>query len=374
MPPPPLPAGRPFVAPVPQEVSLSNGARLLLVENHALPLVSIRVDLYAGIDDEPLAKRGLTWFLSSGLMEGTRTRSGADIDIAAERLATQLSTSNGYETVQVHLNALKETLPESLALLSDVLLRRHSDPGAMERLRTRLLTQLALEEGEREGAGLRGLQFDPLGTEDPRGLPSGGTPETIKAIRRADLVRFHQAWFVPNNALVTISGDTTLEEIRPLLDSVWHDWKPRTLPDRLSHPFPAPVRRRIIVFTEAPKTSQSEVLMGWRGPRLGDRDALPLLVANDILGGQFSSRLMQNIRETRGFSYGVWSSLWFCETGGTVTAGGSIQAAHAAEAVAEFEKELDRAALGRSYPGRGCSSPRNRSCAPFHRCLRPTTR
>ncbi len=151
---------------------------------------------------------------------------------------------------------------------------------------------------------------------------------------------------MPNNALVAVSGATSrIVEMQSLLNAAWHGWKPHKLPARSTHAFPPPTARRIL-FTEAPKTSQSEVLIGWRGPRLGDPDALPLMVANKILGGEFSSRLMQNIRETKGFSYGVWSSLWFYDNCSLLTAGGSIQAAHTAEAITEFEKEFERLLTG----------------------------
>ncbi len=156
-PPAPLPSGHPFVAPAPQDARLASGARLLLIENHALPLVSVEVDIDVGIDEEPLTKRGLSWFLAAGLMEGTTSRSAADIDIAADRLAAQLSTNNGYVTIELHLNALKETLPESLALLSDVLLHPAFKPADMERLRARLLTELAWKKGN-----LSGMAYDEL--------------------------------------------------------------------------------------------------------------------------------------------------------------------------------------------------------------------
>ncbi len=251
---------------------------------------------------------------------------------------------------------------ESLALLSDVLLHPAFKPADMERLRARLLTELAWKKGNLSGMAYD--DFNPLvwGTKSPRGLPSGGTAETLKAIKPADLVRFHRTWFVPNNALVAVSGDVSLVEMQSLLNAAWHGWKPHKLPARSTHAFPPPTARRIL-FTEAPKTSQSEVLIGWRGPRLGDPDALPLMVANKILGGEFSEFWLDagNIRETKGFSYGVWPSLWFYDNCSLLTAGGSIQAAHTAEAITESRKGVRTAAHGRSQRGRrSWRGPRSR--------------
>ena len=109
-----------FTPPVPVERKLKNGAQVLVVENHAVPLVAVEVVIQSGVDHEPLDRRGLAGFLADMLLEGTKTRSALDLEVARERLAAQLSTGSGLETTTVHLNALKDTLPDALALMADV--------------------------------------------------------------------------------------------------------------------------------------------------------------------------------------------------------------------------------------------------------------
>jgi len=113
--PAPLANDLPFSPPVPVQRRLKNGAQVLVVENHAMPIVAIEVALQTGVDREPLDRRGLCGFVAQMLLEGTKTRSSLDIAIARDRLAAQLSAGSGLETTTVHLNALKDTLPDALA-------------------------------------------------------------------------------------------------------------------------------------------------------------------------------------------------------------------------------------------------------------------
>ncbi len=334
-----------FTSPVPTESKLKNGAQLLVVENHAVPLVAIDVEIKAGIDDEPLGRGGLAEFLADMLMEGTTTRTSIELEIARERLAAQLSTGAGNESITVHLNALKETLPEALALMADVLLHPAFRDGDIQRLRGLTLTGLEQKKGN-----ARDLAHDDFarlvwGAKNARGLPSGGTPASVKAITAADLKRFHKTWFVPNNALISVSGDITPAETSAALDKAFASWKPGKLPARHGRVYPS-AEARGIVLTDIPTASQSQVWAGWRGPKATDPEALPLQVANNVLGGLFTSRLNRNLREEKAFSYGVRSRVSFYGDSGVIFAAGGIIAQHTAEAVGEYVKELEKLRTG----------------------------
>jgi zinc protease len=339
--PEPLEQAPAFTPPVPQVRRLHNGAELLVVENHSVPIVAVEIVVLAGVDAEPIDRPGLSGFVSSMLLEGTKSRSALELAIARERLGAILSVSSGFETTTLHLNALKETLPDALPLLADVLLNPAWRIEDIERVRGLSLT--ALEQKKGSPGALARDQFDRLvwGKKNPWGQPAGGTPRSLKAIRREDLRRFHERWFVPNGALVSVSGDVSADEVQGLLDRSLSAWKPKSLPKRKVAPFPEAGRRTISVI-DLPTASQSQVWVGWRAVKAADEDALPLLVANNVLGGLFTSRLNLNLREQRAFSYGVRSrATFYRETGSWVAAGG-IVAQHTAESVVEFEKELVR--------------------------------
>jgi len=312
-----------------------------VVENHAVPLVAVEIVLQSGVDREPLDRRGLSGFVAQMLLEGTKTRSSLELDIARERLAAQLSAYGGLETTTVHLNALKDTLPEALALMSDVLQNPAFKGEDIERVRGLLLTGLAAKKGN-PGALTRD-DFAKMiwGDKNPWGLPSGGTPATVKAITAGDLARYHRTYFVPNNAVITVSGDVTADEAVAALEKVLGSWKKGNVPPARPAVYPAEAPRSI-VFTDLPTATQSQVLVGWRAPKASSPEILPLLVANNIVGGIFTSRLNLNLREQKAFSYGVFSRFGLYRNVSTFTASGSIVAVHTAEAVTEFEKELQR--------------------------------
>jgi zinc protease len=339
--PDPLPNEPAFSPPVPTARSLKNGAQVLVVENHAVPLVAVDVVIQSGIDREPLDRRGLSGFLADMLMEGTKTRSSLDLEIARERLAAQLSTGAGNATTRVHLNALKDTLPDALALMADVLLNPALKAEDIERLRGLDLTNLAAKKGN--PGSLARDDFAKLiwGDKNPWGLPSGGTPETIKAITAKDLARFHQTYFVPNNAVISVSGDITADEAVAALEKVLGGWKKGKLPPSKPAPLPDASARSIVV-TDLPTGTQSTLVIGWRAPKASAPEILPLLIANNIAGGLFTSRLNLNLREQKAFSYGFFSRFGLNRDVSTFAASGNVVAAHTAESVTEAEKELAR--------------------------------
>jgi zinc protease len=339
--PDPLPNDPAFTPPVPVQRTLRNGAQLLVVENHAVPLVAVDIVIQSGVDREPLDRRGLSGFLADLLLEGTRTRSSLDIEVARERLAAQLSTGSGLETTRVHLNALKDTLPDALALMADVLLNPAFKAEDIERLRGLELTNLAAKKGNPGALARDAFAKAVWGDKNPWGLPSGGTPDTIKAITAKDLIRFHQTYVVPNNAVISVSGDVTADEAAAALEKVLGSWKKGKLPT--TRPAPAPdAAARSILVSDLPTGTQSTVLVGWRAPKASAPEILPLLVANNIVGGLFTSRLNLNLREQKAFSYGFGSRLGLNRDVSTFAASGNVVAVHTAESVTEVEKELQR--------------------------------
>jgi zinc protease len=339
--PDPLPNEPAFALPVPVERKLKNGAQVLVVENHALPLVAVDVMVESGVDRDPLDRRGLSGFVSSMLTEGTKTRSALDIETTRERLGAQLSAGNALETTTVHLNALKETLPDALALMADVVENPAFKTEDIERVRGIYLTDLAAKKGNPRA--LAGDSYSKLlwGDKNPWGLPSGGTPTTIKAITANDLARWHHTYFVPNNAVISVSGDVTPDEAVAALEKVFGSWKRGAVPAAKTPALPDATARAIYV-TDLPTGSQSQVFIGWRAPKASAPEHLPLMVANNVLGGLFSSRLNMNLREDKAYTYGAFSRFQSYRDAGTFGASGGIVAAHTADAVHEFEKELQR--------------------------------
>jgi zinc protease len=348
--PAPAPGVPRFQAPVPIVAALANGARLLVVENRAVPLVSIEILVRAGVDQEPVTKGGLAGFTADLLTEGTARRPALEFAARVEDLAARLSASADLESARLRLNALTETLPEALDLLAEALLTPAFRPDDVERVRGLRLT--GLQQKKATPQALAGDEAARLvyGEQHPRGRPSGGTPESIASITVADLKAFHTGFYDPRSAIVSVSGDIGAGEVKKLLDQKLSGWKGRRAAEPKRPAYPA-LAARSVTLVDKPGASQSQVwvvgdLFPARHP-----DRVPMAVLNNVLGGLFGSRLNLNLRETKGYSYGVRSSLRLDSDRGWLLAAGGLQARFTAESVAEFEKELTAMASGELRDG-----------------------
>jgi zinc protease len=343
--PPPLARQPHFDPPVPVQRKLKNGARVLIVENHSLPLVAVSVRFLHGIDADRMQKPGLADFVSDTVDEGTKTRSAVNLAEEIEDLAAHLGAGVSLETANVGLNCLTETLPKALELLADVVENPAFRDEDVERVRVLKLT--ALEQKKANPGALAADEAARIlyGPDHPWGQPAGGTPQSIGSITAADLAAFHARWWVPNDAVISVAGDVKAGEIVRLLDEKLASWKPHPLP-RLSLPVFPRLTRREIVAREKPGTTQAQVWVVGRLFKATDPDAIPMRVANLTLGGLFTSRLNMNLRETHGYTYGVGSSVSLMRRSGTFAARGGIVAKNTVEAVAEYENELQRFSSG----------------------------
>ncbi|MCA1826785.1 MAG: M16 family metallopeptidase [Myxococcales bacterium] len=339
--PKPLPVQPHFAAPVPVQKKLKNGARVLIVENHQVPLVAVDVRFLHGVDADPKDRPGLAEFVADTVDEGTRTRPAQKLAEAIEDLAAHLGAGASLEGSAVHLNCLSETLPQALELLADVVQNPAFRPEDVERVRVLRLT--ALEQKRASLGALANDEADRIlfGPEHPWGKPSGGTPESAAATTPADLAKFHDTWWVPNDAVISVSGDVKVDEIVKLLDEKFAGWKPKKLPALSLPPLPK-LSKRSIVALEKPTATQSQVWVIGHLFKANDPEAVALRVANLPLGGMFTSRLNMNLREKHGYSYGVRSGVSLMRDTGTFAATGGIIAKNTVEAVAEYENELKK--------------------------------
>jgi zinc protease len=348
--PAPAPGEPRFEAPVPKEARLKGGARLLVVENRAVPLVSIEIVLRAGVDQEGPGKGGLAGFTADMLTEGTTKRPALAFAASVEDLAARLSASADLETTRLRLNCLTETLPAALDLLAEALLSPAFHADDVERVRGIRLTGLQQKQATPSALAADEAARLVYGEKHPRGRPAGGTPETIKAITRADLQRFHADFYDSKSAIVSVAGDVSAAEIKALLDQKLAAWKGKRGAEPRRPAFPKLAGRSITVIDKAGATQSQVWVVGELFPA-AHADRVPMTVLNNVLGGMFGSRLNQNLRETKGYSYGVRSTLRLESDRGWLAAAGGLQSKFTAESVTEFEKELAAMATGELREG-----------------------
>lgn len=335
------PPGKPPVLRVPAwtKSKLANGAELIVSEKHDLPLVSFTITFLGGSNQfDALDRTGIGSLAASMMSEGTKTRDGDALSNALQLLGTAVNTSISGETGSIGFLATTGKFAATLDVLADMLVNSTFPAGALERQRAQRL--VALSQAKDRTAAIAGIVFPKLlyGEAHPYGRST--TERSMKAITRDEVAAFHKAYFQPGRAIVTVVGDVTAATVKPVIERALAAWTTGGEKPAFSYPPLLERRPTTIYLVDKPGAAQSTFALGNPGPPRTTADYFALQVMNRILGGQFQSRLNANIREEKGYSYGVNSSFAFGKGPGPFRAGGDVVTAKSDAALIEFMKEL----------------------------------
>jgi zinc protease len=330
------------------KVALSNGAQLVVVERHGLPLVSVQINFIGGANQyEPAAKPGLAAFVANQMMEGTTHRTGDQIVNDLQLLGTNFSPAPfiAGESGRVTFVSTTDKLAPTLAVVADVLEDATFPQDALERYRARMLVNLT-QAHDRTGS----IAADVF----PKVLYGAGHPygrtmneASVKAITRDDLVALYRAYFQPGHAVITIVGDVKPDEAKSIVEQAFAGWKAGGSMPTFDYP-PVPAAKATTIYlVDKPEAAQSTFRIGEVGPPRSTPDYYAIRVMNEMLGVLFQSRLNHNIREEKSYSYGVGSGFSFGRGPGPFFAGGDIMTAKNDSALIEFMKELNDIRGGR---------------------------
>jgi predicted Zn-dependent peptidase len=292
--------------------TLSNGIPVVYARRQAVPVVRVAVEFDAGQAADPAGALGTQSLVLNLLEEGTTSRNSVQLAEEEERLGVQIGTGASLDRTGVMMTALTPNLGPSLDLLADIVRNPAFDPGEVERLRAQQLAQIAQELTQPQGLAARTLPPLLYGPDHPYGRPTTGTgdPAAVRRLTRDDLVRFHQTWLRPDNATIFVVGDVPLAQILPMLDARFGDWQAPAFPKGTKNFAAVPPKQRSrIVLVDRPQSPQSLILGGTILPVRGTDDTLRLTSANEVLGGNFLARINMDLRETKGWSYGSFSSV-----------------------------------------------------------------
>jgi predicted Zn-dependent peptidase len=295
-----------------ERARLKNGMAVVFARRTTVPTVRVSVTFDAGNAADDKTKLGTAALTTALLDEGTTTRSSVEIAEEQNRLGAGISAGNGMDTTSVGLYALKPNLDPSLALLADVIRNPAFAPAEVERLRGQMLTRIAAEKTQPMAIAQRLLPPLLYGQAHPYGIPftGSGTESGVKAVTRADLVTFHDKWMRPDNATIFVTGDTKLTELMPLLEKRFGDWKaPKVAKGAKLFRMDRMMRPSRIILVDKPQSPQSMILAGLLTNSKGTDNPVTLLTANEVLGGSSTSRLIMDLRETKGWAYSAGTSL-----------------------------------------------------------------
>jgi predicted Zn-dependent peptidase len=319
--------------------TLANGAELIVSEKHDLPLISLSITLLGGADQfEPAGRQGVASLTASLLSEGTKTRDGEALSNALQLLGTSVSANVAGESGSIGFVSTTGKFPATLDILSDMLLNSTFPTAGLDRLRGQRLVALTQARAQPNAIASRVFPRIVFGNEHPYGRVV--TEESLKAITRDDIVAFHKTYYQPGRALVSVVGDTTAAAVKPVIEKALAAWARGGERPSFNYPSVTEPGATTIFLVDKPGAAQSTFAIGRPGPPRSTPDFFPLQVMNTMLGGMFQSRLNANIREEKGYSYGVSSNFAFGKGPGAFRTGGDIVTAKSDAALVEFMKEL----------------------------------
>jgi predicted Zn-dependent peptidase len=339
---PPQPGPPPRLdLPAIQKRTLANGLPVWLVESHEVPLVQVNLLILAGAGDDPQDKFGLGALTAAMLDEGAGTRTALEIADAIDVLGADLSTGGSFDASAVRLNVPVARLAEALPIMADVAMRPTFPQGELDRLRQEWLTSLL--QARDDPASVAPMAFSRLvfGSAHRYGTVASGSETSLKSFTTGDLAAFHSTMYGPANATLIAVGDFQADAMVRQLETHFGAWKSAARGRRTPVPAAPQVPARQISIVDVPRAEQSQIRIGWVGVARSTPDYFTLQVLNTILGGSFTSRLNQNLRETHGYSYGASSRFEMRLSPGAFVAGAGVQTDKTSEALREFFNELD---------------------------------
>jgi len=323
-----------------QKAALSNGLKIVLAERHTAPVVNFTLLVASGYASDPSNAPGTASFAQRMLEEGTPTRDSLRIAEEFESLSANFTASANLDWSLVSLNTLTSTKDKSLDIYADLILHPAFPQKEFVRLQKERIAGIKREKVTPNSMALRVVPVLIYGKGHPYAVPftGTGTEASLAKMTRADLVKFHETWFKPNNATLLVVGDTSLEEIKPRLEKLLASWKPGDVPQKTIPQVPQP-EKDVVYLIDRPGSGQSVIFGAQLAPPQNDPDSIALQLVNDIFGGKFSSRINMNLREDKHWSYGVRSMLPSARGQRPFISTSPVQTDKTKEAMAELVKE-----------------------------------
>ncbi len=297
-----------LVFPKIERAKLKNGMELYFARRATVPTVQVSVSFDVGYAADPKSALGTQSLMLSMMSEGTKNLSSTELAIAKERLGANISASADLDNTYFYLSALKLNLTPSLELLADFIRNPAFDGKELDRVRARQLSGIAAELKDPSSIGRRVLLPELYGKAHPYGVPPSGSgqPTVVAKLSSADLQAFHSQWVRPDMAKVFVVGDSDLKTVTAALNKTLGTWAAPSIAKPVkdfSAAIPAPSNK--IILIDRPDSPQSVIRAGVVLNHKGTEDLPELGAALDVLGGSFLSRMNSNLRETKGWSYGV---------------------------------------------------------------------
>lgn len=331
-----------FKAPAPQEFSLSNGLKVHYYRRAGVPLVSMALLARHGAAEEPLGKAGETSLMADALSDGAGSRDAATFEGDLERLGASFDASASARTTVATLTVLSRNLDKALPLYADALIRPRFDPDEVEREKRVRLAELQEESTTPARIAAKVAREAYFGATSPLGRPVSGTPATIPALTKGDMEEAYHRSLGPAAADLFVAGDVPIDDLKATLEKNLGDWK-GTAADAPLTPYTTVTTKPLrVLIVSRPGAVQTNVRFLFPAPPLGNVNRAAAESAAIALGGSFTSRLNQNLREAKGYTYGASARYAALPGVGYLNVGADVRSDATGPALVEFLKEFNR--------------------------------
>lgn len=344
---PELGEDRPFSAPSVHTARLPNGMDLFVVQRTDLPKVAVNLVTRAGAMVDPPGLEGVAHLVAQTLTLGTSTLSALEIEDTLGDLGTAVSAFAAREYSAAGFDVLERNLAPALEIFAQTVMDPQFPESEVERERSLHLDSLSQQSNNPSSVAARIRSMLAFGAKHPYGRPGQGLPSTVATITSQDLMTYHRAWWKPGSSAIIFAGDITMERARELAESAFGGWTGGEVTP-VAVPPPLPDGAGKIFLVDRQDASQTVVMQILPAPGRHADDYYALRLIDAVWGGGgFRTRLNLNLREDKGYAYGIFSSLALFTEAGSWWAGGSVQTDKTTESVVELLRELEELASSR---------------------------
>ncbi len=333
-----------------QRAKLKNGLNVMLLERHSAPLVNVALAVDAGYASDSAAKAGLATLALDLMDEGTKTRNAFQIVDELDSLGARLNTGSGLDMSFARLQSTAQNLQKSLGIMADVVLNPAFPADQFGIQKQRRIAQIGQEKANPNALAQRILPAIIYGANHAYGTPASGTEQSVQGISREDLIKWHADWFKPASSTVIVTGDTTMQNVLPMLEAAFGSWKAGSAPQKnLTTVARTPGKK--IYLIDKPDAPQSTIVAAHISEPSGQSEDLAAAPLFQNFGGMATSRLNRNLRLEKHWSYGTSGQLRSSRGQRTFLVVAPVQTDKTKESMVEVVKEIRDVAGARPVTG-----------------------
>ncbi|MEN0006787.1 MAG: insulinase family protein, partial [Bacteroidota bacterium] len=326
-----------------QKATLKNGMEVVLAKREGVPTVIMDMMFDAGYASDQMGKPGTASLAMSMMDEGTKTKDALAINNELSMMGAGLSAYSDLDMSYVSMNTLKPSFEQSLDLYSDVILNPAFPQNEFDRLKSERLNGIKREKSNPVQMALRVFPKYLYGEDHAYSLPftGSGFESTVSSMTRDDVTKFYKDWIKPNNATLIVVGDFEMEELLPMVEQKFGNWKKGKTPKKNIAQVKEQAKSTLYLM-DRPESQQSVIIGGYLIEPYGDISEIARQTSINILGGEFTSRLNMNLREDKHWAYGAYTFNPQAKGQRPLMAYAPVQTDKTKESVQEILKEFEQ--------------------------------